>query len=192
MNSVNNDMNIPEDERNLAYCYGFGAFEPIADDDLFTHFLSATNYWEAVQNISLRASQYTNGISIGSEDNIFATPGRSIFFQRGYKKSDHAIGSGRKVSLEYELAPSGNTNSYSVSAETMGGLLLQTPLIIEIVSTSKLLPRGFLPLIKTIPHQVSYTDIQLVEQGGKAYLAKKIYGNTNIPHGTVMFDLGET
>jgi hypothetical protein len=192
MNSVSNDMSAPEDERNLAYCYGFGAFEPIADDDLFTHFLSATNYWEAVQNISLRASQYTNGISIGSEDNIFATPGRSIFFQRGYKKSDHAIGSGRKVSLEYELAPSGNTNSYSVSAETMGGLLLQTPLIIEIVSTSKLLPRGFLPLIKTIPHQVSYTDIQLVEQGGKAYLAKKIYGNTNIPHGTVMFDLGET
>lgn len=191
MNSVNNDMNIPEDERNLAYCYGFGAFEPIADDDLFIHFLSATNYWEIVQNINLRASQYTNGISIGSEDNIFATIGRSILFQRGYKKSDHAIGSGRKVSLEPSLTPSGSTSGYSVSAETMGGLLLQTPLIMEVVSTSKFLPRGFLPLIKTIPHQVSYTDIHLVEQGGKAYLTKKIYGNTNTPYGTVMFDLGD-
>ena len=189
MNSVNNDINVLE-EGKLTYCYGFGAFEPIADDDLFIYFLSATNLWETAQNTGMRASTYTNGISTGSEDSNYTTLGRSIFFQRGYKKSEHAIGSGRKVSLEAGLAPSGNTYGYSVSAETIGGLLLQTPLIVEVINTSKFLPRGFLPIIKTIPHQASYIDLQLIEQSGKIYLAKKIYGNTNLPDGLVMFDLG--
>src|SRR5690606_36515495 len=31
MNLVNNDLNGLENEKKLAYCYGFGAFEPIAD-----------------------------------------------------------------------------------------------------------------------------------------------------------------
>lgn len=190
MNSVNNDMNIPEDERNLAYCYGFGAFEPIADDDLFTHFLLATNIWEAAQNISYRVNNYTSSVSIGSQDNGFSTDGRSVFLQRGYKKSTYAQATGRKATMESAPVVSGNSNGYSVSSDIMGGVILQSPLIMEILNTSQFLPRGFLPLIKTIPHQVSYTDIQLVEQGGKAYLAKKIYGDTRVFDGTVMFDLG--
>ena len=191
MNSVNNDMNIPEDERNLAYCYGFGVFEPIADDDLFTHFLLATNIWEVAQSIYYRAINYTSSISTGSEDSNFSIVGRSVFLQRGYKKSAYAQATGRKVTFEGSLAVSGNTSGYSVSAVEMGGVILQSPLLMEVLDTSKFLPRGFLPLIKTIPHQVSYTDIQLVEQGGKAYLAKKIYGSPSVPDGTVMFDLGE-
>ena len=191
MNSVNNDSSITEDERNLAYCYGFGAFEPIADDDLFNHFLLATNLWETAQSSAYRASHYTNSISIGSEDCNFSSPGRSVFLQRGYKKSAYAQATGRKATMELSPVVSGNTGGYLVSAGEMGGVILQSPLIMEVLDTSKILPRGFLPLIKTIPHQVSYTDIQLVEQGGKAYLAKKIHGNISIPDGTVMFDLGE-
>lgn len=191
MNSVNNDMSILEDEKKLACCYGFGAFEPIADDDLFTHFLLATNFWEVAQSITYRVSYYTNSISIGSDDTNFPSPGRSVFLQRGYKKSAYAQATGRKATIENTQVVSGNSNGYSVSAAEMGGVILQSPLLMEVLNTSKFLPRGFLPLIKTIPHQVSYTDIQFVEQGGKAYLAKKIYGNTTVLDGTVMFDLGE-
>lgn len=190
MNSASNNGDASDTELKLAYCYGFGAFGQISDDDLFTHFLLATNQWEAAQSITYRASN-TSSISLGSEDNSFSTPGRSVFFQRAYKKSEHSTGIGRKVSLEPALAPSGNTSGYSVSADAMGGLLLQTPLIMEILNTSKFLPRGFLPLIKTIPHHVSYSDLELIEQIGRVYLAKKIYGNASIPEGLVVFDLGE-
>ena len=191
MNSVNNNMSAPEDERNLAYCYGFGAFEPIADDDLFTHFLLATNYWETVQNIGYRASYYTNGISIGSEDSNVAAAGRSVFLQRGYKKSAYAQATGLKVTFEGPLVVSGNTSGYSVSADKMGGVILQSPLIMEILDTSQFLPRGFLPMIKTIPHKTLYTDLQMVEQSGRVFIAKEIYGDTSRPSGMVMFDLGE-
>ena len=120
MNSVNNNMSIPESEKKLAYCYGFGAFEPIADDDLFIHYLLATNIWEAAQYISYRAASYTNGISVGSEDYNFSSPGRSIFLQRGYKKSAYAQAAGRKVTIESLPVVSGNTNGYSVSSDIMG------------------------------------------------------------------------
>ncbi len=191
MNSVNNDMSVPEDDRKLAYCYGFGAFEPIADDDLFNHYLLATNYWEAAQNIIYRATSNTNSVSIGSEDSNFSTVGRSVFLQRGYKKSTYAQATGRKATIESSPVVSGNTNGYSVSADKMGGVILQSPLIMEILDTSQFLPRGFLPLIKTIPHKTLYTDLQLVEQSGRVFIAKAIYGNTNNPWGMVMFDLGE-
>ena len=191
MNSVNNDIGVPEDERKLAYCYGFGAFEPIADDDLFTHFLLATNIWEAAQNIVLRASHYTNGISIGSEDSNVAVFGRSVFLQRGYKKSAYAQATGRKAIIGTEPVVSGAPNGYSVSSDKMGGVILQSPLIMEVLDTSQFLPRGFLPLIKTIPHKTLYTDLQLVEQSGRVFIAKAIYGNTSNPWGMVMFDLGE-
>ncbi len=191
MNSVNNDSSITEDERNLAYCYGFGAFEPIADDDLFIHFLLATNFWEVAQNIKFRASHNTNGISIGSEDSNFSATGRSIFLQRGYKKSAYAQATGRKVTIELPLVVSGNTSYYSVSADKMGGVILQSPLIMEILDTSQFLPRGFLPMIKTIPHKTLYTDLQMVEQSGRVFIAKEIYGDNNYPKGLAMFDLGE-
>ncbi len=194
MNSVNNDMSIPESEKKLAYCYGFGAFEPIADDDLFTHFLLATNYWEAAQNISQRASSATYGISIGSEDATYfaaPTPGRSVFLQRGYKKSAYAQATGRKTTTEGSPVVSGNTRGYSVSADKMGGVILQSPLIMEVLDTSQFLPRGFLPMIKTIPHKTLYVDLQLVEQSGRVFIAKEIFGDTSYPNGLVMFDLGE-
>lgn len=193
MNSTNNDLNGPEEERKLAYCYGFGVFEPIADDDLFTHYLLATNYWEAAQNISSRAS-YTNSVSMGSEDAVYSaapTPGRSVFFQRGYKKSAYAQATGRKVTFEALLVVSGNTSGYSAPADKMGGVILQSPLLMEILNTSEFLPRGFLPLIKTIPHKTLYKDLQLVEQSGRVFIAKEIYGDVNLPSGMVMFDLGE-
>lgn len=191
MNAVNNNMSIPESETKLAYCYGFGAFEPIADDDLFIHYLLATNYWEAAQNISYRASYNTNGISIGSEDSNVAVFGRSVFLQRGYKKSTYAQATGRKVALEPALVVSGGASYNSVSSDIMGGVILQSPLVIEVLNTSQFLPRGFLPLIKTIPHKTLYTDLQLVEQSGRVFIAKEIYGNTTTPFGMVMFDLGE-
>lgn len=191
MNSVNNDMSIPESGKKLAYCYGFGAFEPIADDDLFTHFLLATNYWEAAQNISYRATSNTNSVSIGSGDNNFSTVGRSVFLQRGYKKSAYAQATGRKVAFESSPVVSGGASYYTVSSDMLGGVILQSPLIIEVLDTSQFLPRGFLPLIKTIPHKVSYTDLQLVEQSGRVFIAKEICGDMSTPLGIVMFDLGE-
>ena len=191
MNSVNNDLNTIEDEKKLAYCYGFGAFEPIADDDLFTHFLLATNIWGVADEIVMRATYYTNGISIGSEDSNFSATGRSVFLQRGYKKSAYAQATGRKVTIEIAPVVSGNANGFSVSADKMGGVILQSPLIMEILDTSQFLPRGFLPMIKTIPHKTLYTDLQLVEQSGRVFIAKEIYCNMSLPSGMVMFDLGE-
>ena len=191
MNSVNNDADGLEEEKKLAYCYGFGAFEQIADDDLFTHYLLATNYWETAQNINYRASYYTNSISIGSDYSDFSAAERSVFLQRGYKKSAYAQATGRKVTFEGPPVVSGNTNGYSVSADIMGGVILQSPLIMEVLGTSQFLPRGFLPLIKTIPHKTLFTDLQLVEQSGRVFIAKEIYGSTTLSKGLVMFDLGE-
>ncbi len=191
MNSIDQNLDDPNGHKNLAYCYGFGAFEPIADDDLFNHFLLATNFWEVAQGISYRASSYTNSISIGSDNNIFSSPGRSVFLQRGYKKSTYAQATGRKATIENTPVVSGNTNGYSVSAVEMGGVILQSPLLMEVLDTSKFLPRGFLPLIKTIPHITSYADLQIVEQSGRVFIAKEIYGNSSFAKGLVMFDLGE-
>ncbi len=191
MNSVNNDANGLEREKKLAYCYGFGAFEPIADDDLFIHYLLATNFWDAAQNINYRAAYYTNGISAGSEDYNFSSPGRSVFLQRGYKKSAYAQATGRKVAFESSAVVSGGASYYSVSADKMGGVILQSPLIMEILDTSQFLPRGFLPMIKTIPHKTLYRDLQMVEQSGRVFIAKEICGDMSTPLGIVMFDLGE-
>lgn len=191
MNSMNNNLDDPEEERKLAYCYGFGAFESIAEDDPFNHFLLATNYWETAQNINHRAAYNTNGISIGSEDSSVATTERNVFLQRGYKKSAYAQATGRKVTIESLPVVSGNTKGYSAPADKMGGVILQSPLLMEILDTSEFLPRGFLPLIKTIPHKTLYKDLQLVEQSGRVFIAKEIYGDENRPSGMVMFDLGE-
>ncbi|MCP5774244.1 hypothetical protein NL389_30950, partial [Klebsiella pneumoniae] len=80
---------------------------------------------------------------------------------------------------------------YSAPADKISGVILQSPLLMEILDTSQFLPRGFLPLIKTIPHKTLYKDLQLVEQSGRVFIAKEIYGDTNRPSGMVMFDLGE-
>jgi len=191
LNSVSNDANILEIDRQRAYCYGFGNFEPIADDDLFIHYLLATNIWESAQNIYYHAEQYSNSITIGAEDPGNGTSGRSVFLQRGYKKSSYAQAEGRKVTIENSPVVSGNSAGYSTSAAEIGGLLLQAPLILEINSSSQFLPRGFLPIIKTIPHKVAYTDLQLLEQGGRAYLVKKVFGSGAYSDGFVMFDLGD-
>lgn len=191
MNSVNNDLNDASGDKNLTYCYGFGAFEPIADDDLFTHYLLATNLWESAQSSSYRATSNTSSVSIGSDESNFSAAGRSVFLQRGYKKSAYAQATGRKVTPEAPLVVSGNTNGYSVSADKMGGVILQSPLIMEVLDTSQFLPRGFLPLIKTIPHKTLYADLQLVEQSGRVFIAKEIYGSATLSKGLVMFDLGE-
>lgn len=191
MNSIDQNLDDPFNHKNLAYCYGFGAFESIADDDLFTHYLLATNLWETAQSSAFRASNTTNSVSLGSEDSIFSTPGRSIFLQRGYKKSAYAQATGRKVTIESSPVVSGNTSGYSVSADKIGGVILQSSLLMEILDTSQFLPRGFLPMIKTIPHKTLYADLQLVEQSGRVFIAKEIYGNTSYPKGLVMFDLGE-
>ena len=191
LNGVSNDAGIAAGERQRAYCYGFGAFEPIADDDLFIHYLLATNIWDSVQNIYYRAETYTNSITIGAEDPGSGSAWRSVFLQRGYKKSAYASAEGRKVTIESAPVVSGNSAGYSASATEIGGLLLQAPLILEINSGSQFLPRGFLPMIKTIPHKVSYTDLQLLEQGGRAYLVKKVFGSGSFPEGFVMFDLGD-
>lgn len=191
MNSVNNDLNDASGDKNLTYCYGFGVFEPIADDDLFTHYLLATNLWESAQSSSYRATSNTSSVSIGSDESDFSAAGRSVFLQRGYKKSAYAQATGRKVTFEGPLVVSGNTNGYSVSADKMGGVILQSPLIMEVLGTSQFLPRGFLPLIKTIPHKTLYADLQLVEQSGRVFIAKEIYGSATLSKGLVMFDLGE-
>lgn len=191
MNSVDSNMNTPEGERKLAYCYGFGAYKSIADDDLFSHYLLATNLWETAQSSVYRVDRNTSSVPVGSDDNSSTTAGRSVFLQRGYKKSVYAQATGRKVSVESLPVASGNTAGFSVSADKIGGVILQSPLIMEVLDTSQFLPRGFLPLIKTIPHKTLYTDLQLVEQSGRVFIAKEIHGSSAYAKGVVMFDLGD-
>lgn len=190
LNSVSNDSYISDEERQRAFCYGFGAFEPIADDDLFIHFLLATNLWEIAQSAVYRVEHFTNNIVLGSEDASAGNVNRSVFLQRGYKKTAYALATGRKVTMESSYAPSGGTAGDSVGAEKIGGVILQTPLVLEILSTSQFAARGFLPLIKTIPHKASYADLQLIEQAGRVYIAKIVHG-TSSEFGLVLFDLGE-
>lgn len=191
MNSVNNDANGLEEEKKSAYCYGFGAFEPIADDDLFSHFLLATNIWEIAQGINYRAESYTSSVTVGSENPDYSSLGRSVFLQRGYKKSAYAQATCDKVSLGPSVVVSGTINSYVAAADKIGGVLLQSPLVMEVLDTSQFLPRGFLPLIKTIPHKALYTDLQILEQAGHMFIAKKVRGSGGTPDGVVVFDLGE-
>lgn len=191
LNSASNDPSITEDDRQRSFCYGFGNFDSIADDDLFTHFLLATNIWEIAQGITYRAEAYTSSVTIGSENNDYLSVGRSIFLQRGYKKSAYAQATCGKVSVGVSAIVSGGTSSYSVAADKIGGVLLQSPLIIEVLDTSLFLPRGFLPIIKTIPHKAFYTDLQIVEQAGRVFIARKVHGSVGTPDGIIMFDLGE-
>lgn len=191
MNSVNNDASALEEEAKLAYCYGFGAFEPIADDDLFSHFLLATNIWEIAQSISFRAESYTSSVTVGSENQDYSSLGRSVFLQRGYKKSAYAQATCDKVSLGSSVVVSGAINSYVAAAGEIGGVILQSPLVMEVLNTSQFLPRGFLPLIKTIPHEALYTDLQILEQAGRVFISKKVRGSAGAPDGVVVFDLGE-
>lgn len=191
LNSASNDSSITEDDRQRSFCYGFGNFNPIADDDLFTHFLLATNIWEIAQGITYRAEAYTGSVVTGSEDNSYLSVGRSIFLQRGYKKSVYSQATCGKVSLGSVMVVSGGVSSYSVAADKIGGVLLQSPLIIEVLDTSQFAPRGFLPLIKTIPHKAFYTDLQIVEQAEHVFIAKKVHGTGGTPDGIIMFDLGE-
>ena len=191
LNSASNDPSITEDDRQRSFCYGFGNFDSIADDDLFTHFLLATNIWEIAQGITYRAEAYTSSVTIGSENNDYLSVGRSIFLQRGYKKSAYAQATCGKVSVGFSAIVSGGTSSYSVAADKIGGVLLQSPLIIEVLDTSLFLPRGFLPIIKTIPHKAFYTDLQIVEQAGRVFIARKVHGSGGTPDGIIMFDLGE-
>ena len=80
LNGVDNQKNIPDEEKELAFCYGFGAFNPIADDDLFTHYLLASNAWEIAQGISYRMEFYTRDVVFGSEYYDAAALSRSVFF----------------------------------------------------------------------------------------------------------------
>lgn len=191
LNGVDNQKNISDEEKELAFCYGFGAFNPIADDDLFTHYLLASNIWEIAQGINYRMEFYTRDVVIGSEDYAAATLGRSVFLQRGYKKSAYAQATCRKVTLNDTNVVSGNSTGYTVSAEVFGGVVIQTPLVLEVTASSQAHPRGFLPLIKTIPHKANYSNVQLIEEGDLVLLAKHVRGASNYPLGIVLFDLGE-
>ena len=192
LNGVDNQKNIPDEEKGLAFCYGFGAFNPIADDDLFTHYLLASNIWEIAQGISYRMEAYTRDVVIGSEDYAAATLGRSVFLQRGYKKSAYAQATCRKVTLEPGTnTVSGGYTSYIVNSDVFGGVVIQTPLVLEVTASSQAHPRGFLPLIKTIPHKALYSNVQLIEEGDLVLLTKHVRGTNSIPLGVVLFDLGE-
>ena len=192
LNGVDNQKNIPDEEKELAFCYGFGAFNPIANDDLFTHFLLASNVWETAQSTLYRMEACTRDVVVGSEDYIGATLGRSVFLQRGYKKSAYAQATCRKATLEPETnVVSGNSTGYTVSAEVFGGVVIQTPLVLEVTASSQAHPRGFLPLIKTIPHKALYSNVQLIEEGDLVLLAKHVRGVSSYPLGIVLFDLGE-
>ena len=50
---------------------------------------------------------------------------------------------------------------------------------------------AFLPIIKTVPHKAFYTDLQIVEQAGRVFIARKVHGSGGTPDGIIMFDLGE-
>lgn len=192
LNSVNNNSDAPDEEKKLSYCYGFGVFNPIADDDLFTHFLLASNVWETAQSTLNRMESFTRDVVVGSEDYANTTLGRSVFLQRGYKKSAYAQATCRKATLEPEAnVVSGNSTGYTVSAEVFGGVVIQTPLVLEVTASSQAHPRGFLPLIKTIPHKALYSNLQLIEQDNLVFLAKHVRGVSSYPLGIVLFDLGE-
>ena len=192
LNGVDNQKNIPDEYKELAFCYGFGAFNPIANDDLFTHFLLASNVWEIAQGINYRMEAYTRNVVIGSEDYANTTSGRSVFLQRGYKKSAYAQATCRKVTLEpVTNIVSGGSTSYVVNSAVFGGVVVQTPLVLEVTASSQAHPRGFLPLIKTIPHKVLYSNMQLIEEGDLVLLAKHVRGSNSYPLGMVLFDLGE-
>ncbi|MEG2266852.1 MAG: hypothetical protein RSC68_21290 [Acinetobacter sp.] len=192
LNGVDNQKNISDEEKELAFCYGFGAFNPIADDDLFTHYLLASNAWEIAQSTHYRMETCTRDVVLGSEDYTGATLGRSVFLQRGYKKSAYAQATCRKATLEPGTnAVSGNSTGYAVSADVFGGVVIQTPLVLEVTASSQAHPRGFLPLIKTIPHKALYSNVQLIEEGDLVLLAKHVRGTSSYPLGIVLFDLGE-
>ena len=192
LNGVDNQKNIPDEEKELAFCYGFGAFNPIANDDLFTHFLLASNVWETAQSTLNRMESFTRDVVVGSEEYANTALGRSVFLQRGYKKSAYAQATCRKATLEPEATVvSGNSTGYTVSAEVFGGVVIQTPLVLEVTASSQAHPRGFLPLIKTIPHKALYSNVQLIEEGGLVLLAKHVRGTSSYPLGIVLFDLGE-
>ena len=192
LNGVDNRKNIPDEEKELAFCYGFGAFNPIADDDLFTHYLLASNIWEIAQGISYRMESYTRDVVLGSENYANTTSGRSVFLQRGYKKSAYAQATCRKVTLEPGTnTVSGGSTSYVVNSDVFGGVVIQTPLVLEVTASSQAHPRGFLPLIKTIPHKALYSNMQLIEEGDLVLLAKHVRGSIGHTLGIVLFDLGE-
>lgn len=192
LNGVDNQKNITDKEKELAFCYGFGAFNPIANDDLFTHFLLASNVWETAQGAQYRMESYTRDVVVGSEEYANTALGRSVFLQRGYKKSAYAQATCRKATLEFGTSVvSGNSTGYIVSAEVLGGVVIQTPLVLEVTASSQAHPRGFLPLIKTIPHKAHYNNVQLIEEGDLVLLTKHVRGTGNIPQGVVLFDLGE-
>ncbi|MFN4105707.1 MAG: hypothetical protein ACK4GF_06680 [Acinetobacter johnsonii] len=192
LNGVDNQKNISDEEKELAFCYGFGAFNPIADDDLFTHYLLASNAWEIAQGAQYRMGSYTRDVVLGSEDYANTTSGRSVFLQRGYKKSAYAQATCRKVTLEPGTnTVSGGSTSYVVNSDVFGGVVIQTPLVLEVTASSQAHPRGFLPLIKTIPHKAHYNNVQLVEEGDLVLLTKHVRGTNSIPLGVVLFDLGE-
>lgn len=192
LNGVDNQKNISDEEKKLAFCYGFGAFNPIADDDLFTHYLLASNIWEIAYGISYRMESYTRDVVIGSEDYANTTSGRSVFLQRGYKKSAYAQATCRKVTPEPGTnTVSGGSTSYIVNSDVFGGVVIQTPLVLEVTASSQAHPRGFLPLIKTIPHKALYSNVQLIEEGDLVLLAKHVRGASGYPLGVVLFDLGE-
>lgn len=192
LNGVDNQKNIPDEEKELAFCYGFGVFNPIADDDLFTHYLLASNAWEIAQGTQYRMESYTRDVVSGSEDYATTTSGRSVFLQRGYKKSAYAQATCRKVILEPGTnTVSGGSTSYVVNSDVLGGVVIQTPLVLEVTASSQAHPRGFLPLIKTIPHKALYSNVQLIEEGDLVLLAKHVRGASGYPLGVVLFDLGE-
>lgn len=192
LNGVGNQKNIPDKDKELAFCYGFGAFNPIADDDLFTHYLLASNAWEIAQGTQYRMESYTRDVVLGSEDYANTTSGRSVFLQRGYKKSAYAQATCRKVTLEPGTnTVSGGSTSYVVNSDVLGGVVIQTPLVLEVTASSQAHPRGFLPLIKTIPHKAHYNNVQLIEEGDLVLLTKHVRGTNSIPLGVVLFDLGE-
>lgn len=189
LNSSDNQQSTAEEQKELAFCYGFGSFDPISDDDLFPNFLLATNMWVDAQSAVYRVDNGTRDVIVGTDD-----PGASyasgVFLQRGYKKSVYAQASCSKVSLDRGFAVSGNSDINTSGSDVFGGVILQTPIILEILTSGQFQPRGFLPLIKTIPHKVMYSDLQMVEQGNSIFLSKHVRGTLGNSIGIVLFDLG--
>lgn len=192
INSVGNHTSFT-DYLNNGFLYGFGSFTPFAGDDLYTHYLLATNLWESASSIGYRSENYTNSATLGSSDSTSTTI-RSIFLQRGYKKNTYAPATLPKAHYSNNSVVTGGdyASGYPVLYD-FGSTIIQRPVLLETsLTANSFLPRGHLPLLRHIPHKVLYNNFQIIEEGDQMYLAKTIYGSSLSVEGFVLFDIGES
>ncbi len=184
------DAGAPTLDKTLAFIYGFGEFTRLMDDDVFVHFLASSNAWESAAAISQRVGAYSSGIATGL-DAVGDIGTSGVFLQRGYKKTAYGLATGEKVNFSGSAYPSGSTllsNEIMAPSKT-NALILKTPLLLEAQSSLFLL-RGLLPIIKVIPHESAFADLEQLSQQGRRYLAKNIQGTSTGQFAQVMFDLG--